>query len=236
MQAVPLAALVAIALTTVSARRRPAVLIENARVWTHDPARPEATGLLIVDGRIAAVGTEAPIEAPADVTRIDAGGRRVVPGFNDAHTHFFDGAFALLAPDLLSSDTPGAVRRLAAFVATQPPGRWIVLPASWDHERWPGHPLPSRRLIDPVTPRNPVWMVRPDGHIGLANSLALEAAGVDHETPDPAGGQVDRDTTGDPTGVLRDASGLVTRAIRGLPRRNTVRRSTPASPTRRGSA
>ena len=91
---------------------------------------------------------------------------------------------------------PELVRRLAAFVATQPPGRWIVLPASWDHERWPGHPLPSRRLIDPVTPRNPVWMVRPDGHIGLANSLALEAAGVDHETPDPAGGQVDRDTTG----------------------------------------
>ena len=193
----------------------PATVLENARVWTNDPARPEATGLLIVDGRVEAVGTEAaPVDAPAGAMRIDLGGRRVVPGFNDAHTHFFDGAFAVLSPDLLSSDTPEElVRRLEAFAATQPPGRWIVLPAAWDHERWPGHPLPSRQLIDPATPRNPVWMVRPDGHIGLANSLALEAAGVDRDTPDPAGGRIDRDAAGEPTGIVRDASGLVTRAI-----------------------
>ncbi|HEY7471379.1 MAG TPA: amidohydrolase [Gemmatimonadota bacterium] len=214
---VSLAVLFLLAVEAVSASaQEPAILIENARVWTNDSASPEATGLLIVDGRIAAVGaSDDPVEAPADAVRIDAGGRRVVPGFNDAHTHFFEGAFAVMAPDLLTSDTPEElVRRLAAFVEAQPPGRWIVLPASWDHERWPGHPLPSRQLIDPVTPRNPVWMSRPDGHIGLANSLALEAAGVDRETADPAGGQVDRDpATGEPTGVLRDASGLVTRAI-----------------------
>lgn len=201
----------------VSARAQgTATLLENARVWTGDPARPEASSLLIVDGRIAAVGSaQALIEAPPGGRRIDIGGRRVVPGFNDAHTHFFDGSFAVLAPDLLTSDTPEElVRRLGAFVATQPPGRWIVLPASWDHERWPAHPLPSRTLIDPVTPRNPVWMSRPDGHIGLANSLALEIAGVGRETPDPPGGQIDRDPeTGEPTGVLRDAGGLVTHAI-----------------------
>ena len=192
------------------------ILIENARVWTNDPARPEATSLLVVDGRIAAIGTaDGPIEPAGGVERIDLGGRRVVPGFNDAHTHFFEGAFALLAPDLLSSDTPEElVRRLEAHVADQPPGRWIVLPASWDHERWPGRALPSRALIDSVTPRNPVWMARPDGHIGLANSLALEAGGVTRDTPDPPGGQIDRDpATGEPTGILRDASGLVTHAI-----------------------
>jgi len=193
----------------------PPTLLENARVWTNDSTHPEANSLLIVDGRVEAVGTEAsPLDAPTDATRIDLGGRRVVPGFNDAHTHFFDGASAVLAPDLLSSDTPEElVRRLEAFAATQPPGRWIVLTASWDHERWPGHPLPSRQLIDPATPRNPVWMARPDGHIGLANSLALEAAGVSRDTPDPAGGQIDRDPAGEPTGILRDASGLVTRVI-----------------------
>jgi predicted amidohydrolase YtcJ len=191
------------------------IVLENARVWTNDPARPEAASLLVVDGRIAAAGGEgSPVEAPAGALRIDLGGRRVVPGFNDAHTHFFDGAFALLAPDLLTSDTPEElVRRLEAFVRAQPPGRWLVLPASWDHERWPGHPLPSRELIDPVTPGNPVWMSRPDGHIGLANSLALEQAGIGRETPDPPGGQIDRDPTGAPTGILRDASGLVTHAI-----------------------
>ena len=196
--------------------RAQSILFENARVWTNDPARPEATSLLVEGGRIAAVGgAGSPIDAPAGVERIDLGGRRVVPGFNDAHTHFFDGAFALLAPDLLSSDTPEElVRRLGAYVASQPPGRWIVLPAAWDHERWPGSVLPSRALIDSVTPRNPVWMVRPDGHIGLANSLALAAGGVTRDTPDPPGGQIDRDpATGEPTGILRDASGLVGRAI-----------------------
>lgn len=213
-----LAALVATSLAgrPVIARGQEApTVLENARVWTNDPARPEATSLLVVDGRITAVGTErSPVEAPQGALRIDLGGRRVVPGFNDAHTHFFDGAFAVLAPDLLTSDTPEElVRRLEAFVKDQPPGRWIVLPASWDHERWPGHPLPSRDLIDPVTPRNPVWMSRPDGHIGLANSLALEVAGVGRETPDPPGGRIDRDPNGEPTGILRDASGLVTHAI-----------------------
>jgi predicted amidohydrolase YtcJ len=211
------AAVTALAAVPVSARAQAvATLVENARIWTHDPSLPEATSLLVVDGRIAAVGTiQVPLEAPHGALRIDAGGRRIVPGFNDAHTHFFDGAFAALAPDLLTSDTPEElVRRLAAFVETQPPGRWIVLPASWDHERWPGHPLPSRQLIDPVTPRNPVWMVRPDGHIGLANSLALAAGGVGRETADPAGGQIDRHPeTGEPTGILRDAAGLVTHAI-----------------------
>src|SRR5688572_32611167 len=105
------------------------MLLENARVWTIDSAGREATSLLIADGRIAAVGTAgSPIEVPAGATRIDLGGRRVVPGFNDAHTHFFDGAFAVLSPDLLSSDTPEEqVRRLEAFVASQPPGRRIAL-------------------------------------------------------------------------------------------------------------
>ena len=209
------AALLAIAaLAPVTARAQP-TLLENARVWTNDSTSPEATSLLILDGRVEALGTEAaPLEAPAGALRIDLGRRRVVPGFNDAHTHFFDCAFAVLSPDLLSSDTPEElVRRLGAFVASQPPGRWIVLPASWDHERWTDHPLPSRQLIDPATPRNPVWMLRPDAHIGLANSLALEAAGVDRNTPDPAGGQIDRDPAGEPTGILRDASGLVTRVI-----------------------
>ncbi|MGH7572232.1 MAG: amidohydrolase, partial [Gemmatimonadota bacterium] len=194
------------------------LILENARVWTGDSAVPEARGLVIADGRISQLlrdeGTRGfPQDVP--VRRIDLGGRRVVPGFNDAHTHFFDGGFTLLSPDLLTSDTPEEfVRRLKAYAGTLPAGRWIDLPAAWDHERWPGHPLPSRQLIDSVTPGNPVWIRRPDGHIGLANSLALEAAGVTAETPDPAGGRIDRDpATGEPTGILRDAGELVRAAI-----------------------
>lgn len=192
------------------------LLLHDGRIWTNDPGRPEATAILTRQGRIAWVGEadSAPPEA-ARARRIDLGGRRVVPGFNDAHTHFIEGGFALLAPPLLESDTPEEfARQLGEYAATLPPGRWIDLPAAWDHERWPGHPLPSRRLIDPATPRNPVWIRRPDGHVGLANSLALELAGVTRDTPDPLGGAIDRDpATGEPTGILRDASDLVTRVI-----------------------
>ncbi|MGH7543782.1 MAG: amidohydrolase, partial [Gemmatimonadota bacterium] len=194
------------------------VVLENARVWTGDSATPEARGLVVTAGRISRLlQDEGTLGFPQDVPvrRIDLGGRRVVPGFNDAHTHLFDGGFALLSPDLLTSDTPEEfVHRLKAYADALPPGRWIDLPAAWDHERWPGHPLPTRQLIDPVTPRNPVWIRRPDGHIGLANSLALEAAGITAATPDPPGGRIDRDpATGEPTGIIRDAGELVRAAI-----------------------
>ncbi|CAN5247935.1 amidohydrolase [soil metagenome] len=191
------------------------LLLENGLIWTHSADRPEATALLIRGGRVAWVGATGSAPVGAKIRRIDLDGRRVVPGFNDAHTHFFDGGFTLLAPDLLTSDKPEEfVRRLKEFAGTLPAGRWIDLSAAWDHERWPGHPLPSLSLIDSVTPANPVWIRRPDGHIGLANSLALELAGITRDTPDPPGGQIDRDpVTGEPTGILRDAGQLVAGAI-----------------------
>lgn len=193
------------------------LVLENARVWTGEPESPEARGLVVEGGRVSRLLTgegTAGLPQDARVRRIDLAGRRVVPGFNDAHTHFFEGGFALLSPDLLTSDTPEEfARRLKAHAAGLPAGRWIDLPAAWDHERWPGHPLPSRQLIDSVTPENPVWIRRPDGHIGLANSLALEAAGITADTPDPPGGQIDRDPAGEPTGILRDAGQLIRSAI-----------------------
>jgi len=203
-------------------RAQEVLVLDNARIWTNDPEAPEASGLVIQGGRILAVvplvetlfGIETLYTDPR-VRRIDLDGRRVIPGFNDAHTHFIEGSFSLLATRLLESDTPEEfARRLGDYAAQLPEGQWIDLPAAWDHERWPDHPLPSRSLIDPVTARNPVWIRRPDGHIGLANSLALERAGITRETPDPPGGAIDRDpATGEPTGILRDAGGLVGRII-----------------------
>lgn len=204
---------------SVELMKRDATVLHNGKIWTGDPGLDSLgiTAVLIEDGRIVDVFPEDPYAGidDAPVRRIDLGGRRVVPGFNDAHTHFFEGAFTLLKPNLLESDTPEAfVAKLKAYAATLPPGRWIDMAAAWDHERWPGHPLPSRALIDSVTPDNPVWIRRPDGHIGLANSLALEKAGVTAETPDPSGGQIDRDPeTGEPTGILRDAGGLIARVV-----------------------
>ena len=216
------AALVALLLSAVSLPAQETLLLENGRIWTNDPAVPEAVGLLVRDGRIVEVIAAGEADsgartAAAGARRIDLGGRRVVPGFNDAHTHFIEGSFALLAARLLEADTPEEfARRLGEHAARLPEGQWIVLPAAWDHEQWPGHPLPSRALVDPVTPRNPVWLGRPDGHIAVANSRALELAGVTRETPDPPGGAIDRDEAGEPTGILRDAGQLVGRVTPGV--------------------
>jgi predicted amidohydrolase YtcJ len=209
------AALAGLILVAVSPlRAQEIIVLENGRVWTNDPVAPEATGLVIRGDRIVAVARGHAIVgdsvAGASIRRIDLGGRRVVPGFNDAHTHFIEGSLSLLATRLFETDTPEEfARRLGEHAAKLPEGQWINLPAAWDHERWPEHPLPSRQLIDSVTAKNPVWILRPDGHIGLANSLALALAGITRDTPDPPGGAIDRDpSTGEPTGIVRDAGQL----------------------------
>jgi hypothetical protein len=189
------------------------LVVLGAKIWTGQPARPEATALAVAGERIVAVGTDAEIRAfvgPA-TQAIAARGRRVVPGFIDDHTHFVDGGFELLGADLRMASSPEEfVRRFGEYAARVPAGRWI-LTATWDHERWPGAPLPRRDWIDPVSGDHPVFVSRLDGHMALANSRALALAGVTRETPDPPGGTIVRDpASGEPTGVLKDAAmGLV---------------------------
>jgi hypothetical protein len=117
--------------------------------------------------------------------------------------------------DLRDAATPHELaERIGKFAATLSPGKWIT-GGDWDHERWPTNALPTRELIDAATPATPVFVSRLDGHMALANSVALKLAGVTRETPDPAGGLIVRDPkTGEPTGVLKDAAmSLVSRKI-----------------------
>jgi predicted amidohydrolase YtcJ len=191
--------------------------IVGARVWTGDPVRPWAEAVGVAGERIAAVGSDAEVRARVGPrTRvIDARGRLVVPGFVDAHTHFVSGGFGLLGVRLRDADTPDEfVRRLAEHARRLPPGRWIT-GGEWDHERWPGAPLPRRDWIDSVTPDHPVFVTRLDGHMGLANTRALREAGIARGTPAPPGGVIVRDpATGEPTGILKDAAmALVTSRI-----------------------
>ena len=193
----------------------PSIAIVNARVWTGDTRRPWADAVAVTGDRITAVGSSAEVRKLArPMTRvIDAQGKLLVPGFIDSHVHFVDGGFGLTSVQLRDAKTREEfIRRIKEHAARLPAGAWM-LEGNWDHQNWGGE-LPRRDWIDSVTPNTPVFIQRLDGHMSLANSAALRAAGVTRETKDVAGGEVVRDASGDPTGILKDnAAQLVGRAV-----------------------
>jgi hypothetical protein len=182
-------------------------LVVYGRVWTGDSAEPWAEAVAVSGDKISAVGDSAEIAALVDsgTKVLSNGSAMVTPGFMDGHLHFLDGGYQLASVDLRPANTPAEfIRRLADFVSERSPGEWI-LGGEWDHERWPGTPLPHRDWIDSVTPKNPVLLYRLDGHMALANSAALRLARIDRSTRDIPGGVIVRDPrTREPTGVLKD--------------------------------
>ncbi len=181
------------------------LVVTDVRVWTGDEAQPWADAVAVSGNRIVGVGSNGDIaELIGPETEIlTADGGMLVPGFIDTHVHFIYGGAGLASVQLRDAASPeDFTSRIGDFAAGLEPGEW-VLNGTWDHEMWGGE-LPTRDWIDAVTPNNPVWVNRLDGHMGLANSLALEAAGVDADTPDIAGGEIVRDADGRPTGVLKD--------------------------------
>jgi predicted amidohydrolase YtcJ len=188
--------------------------IVNARVWTGDSSRPWAEALAVNGEQIALVGTTNEVRRAAQGAEIiDAQGRLVVPGFIDTHVHFVDGGFRLASVQLRDAKTRDEfVSRIKAFAATVAPGTWIT-GGDWDHSLWGGE-LPSRDWIDAATPNHPVWINRLDGHMSLANRVALKAAGVTRATKEVAGGEIVRGANSEPTGVLKDnAMSLVDKVV-----------------------
>jgi predicted amidohydrolase YtcJ len=181
-------------------------LVVLGKIWTASEVQPWAEGMAVTGDSIVAVGTEADIQKwiGSKTKTIRAGeGQLIVPGFIDCHTHFVDGGFALSSVQLRDARTPQEfIRRIADFAKTQPEGTWI-LNGDWDHENWGGE-LPARQWIDSITPGHPVWINRLDGHMALANTAALRAAGISDNVKDVPGGTIVRDRAGKPTGIFKD--------------------------------
>lgn len=196
------------------------LVVLNANIHTMDAKQPRAQAMAVLDGKIIAIGTDAEIRrfAGAETRRIDAGGRLIIPGFNDAHVHFLQTGFQLSSVDLRDAPTPEEfVKRIKEFAAKLPKGRWI-LGGKWDHENWTPNDLPTAAMIDAVTPDHPVFISRLDGHMALANSLAMRLAGVDKDTKEVEGGEIVRDAQGNPAGVFKDAAmGYINRVIPAAP-------------------
>jgi predicted amidohydrolase YtcJ len=192
------------------------LIVVNAKVHTVDARRRSADAVAICGEQIAAVGANEEVRrfAGAGTRTIDAGGRLLVPGFNDAHVHLVSGGEELVGTDLRPAvDEQDFARRLGEYAARLPKGRWIQ-GGYWDHEAWPSQALPTHALLDRATPDHPVFVRRLDGHMGVANALAMKLAGITRDAKAPDGGTMVRDASGEPTGVFKDnAMDLVTRAI-----------------------
>ncbi len=210
------AAFVTCAGPVVLAAQAPELVVTNARVHTVDEKTPTAEAFAIAKGRISFVGsTAAALKLKGAGTQVmDAKGRDIIPGIIDAHAHLSSLAQALRVVDLTGATSLAEVlKRVAARSKATPGSSWLE-GHGWDQNTWPEKKFPNKAALDAVVGDRPVVLQRVDGHAIFANSKALAAAGVTAATKDVAGGRIERDAKGEPTGVFVDnAMGLVTRMV-----------------------
>jgi predicted amidohydrolase YtcJ len=179
----------------------------NGDIYTQ-AAPQRAQAMAVRDGRIIAIGSNDDIRKlkQGRTEVVDLGGHFVMPGFNDAHLHLAAGGLVHLEVDLVGVKSLAEMQqRIAEHAKTTPPGDWII-GRGWDHTLWAAETLPTRQDIDAVTGNHPAIFVRVDGHIGVANTAALKAAGILTSSPNPPGGKIDRDASGTATGILRETA------------------------------
>ena len=217
--AAPVVAAAMAALGADAAHRQAAAppdLIVTGAIYTAIPRQPRAGAFAVANGRIVAVGDRATVAAMRgpETAVLDVSEGVVVPGLHDAHGHFLGLGESLAIVDLRDTPSEAAViDRVAARVRTAGPGQWVI-GRGWDQNDWPDARWPTRAALDRIAPDTPVALERIDGHASWVNGRALAVAGVTRATPDPPGGRLLRDASGEPTGVLVDtAQQLVTRSI-----------------------
>lgn len=183
------------------------LIIVNAKVKTLDKTLPTAEAIAIAKNKIVALGKTAKIRNLADSkTKIlDAGGKLVLPGFNDSHVHFMGIGSIFSSMDLREAkSTQEIAEKIKFYTQFLPKNRWI-LGSGWNHENWESETIPNKELIDSITPDNPVFIYHSGGQMALANSLALKLAGVEKSKNYPAN-SVMRDEKGELTGILKDSA------------------------------
>jgi predicted amidohydrolase YtcJ len=182
------------------------LVLVGGKVLTMEPNQPEATAIAVEADRIVAVGSDEEIRGMAapNARIIELEGKTVVPGMMDAHVHFIGIGSRRLNIDASQAESKREiVEMVAERVAQSNPGDWIR-GRGWDQNNWPVKAFPTKEDLDAVSPENPVYLGRVDGHAAWVNSKALEIAGITKDTPDPHGGQIIHDDSGEPTGTLID--------------------------------
>lgn len=208
------------------------LILINGKVWTGDSKQPYAQGVAIFQDKIIKVGTTEEVAKLIDKRTevIDLRGRLVLPGFIDSHVHFTSGGFWLSGVQLKDCTNPEEFgERLQKKSNELPPNAWIT-GGSWDHENWKDTPLPVKELIDRYVPDRPVFVSRYDGHMGVANSLALKLAGITEKSEDPSGGMIVRKPgSREPAGVLKDAAISLVESIIPEPSLEEIEHTTEAA-------
>jgi len=189
------------------------IFYTHGRIYTNDPASPWAEAMAAADGKITCIGKTAHV-------LLDCGGSQegaatvalhnefVMPGFNDAHVHLGSAGADALAVQLRGVTSAEEMqRRVAEAVAHHKEGEWIT-GSGWDHTLWPGKRFPNHQQLDAVAPKNPVILTHISGHVAVANSLALKHAEINKSTPNPAGGEIEHDGLGEPTGMLKEDAAM----------------------------
>jgi len=202
----------------------PDTIFLNATIYTGEgfsSDNPQTVhAIAIADGKVLAIGTDEDIRRLAGPqTRIRdlntaQTGVYIFPGFNDAHLHLGSAGKTKMNLDLAGvKSRADMMGQVAAFAKSSPPGHWIV-GGRWDHTLWPDKTLPDRHELDAVTAGHPTFLVRVDGHIAIANTAALLAAGITGKTVAPQGAAIDLDKNAEPTGIMREsAQELITKVI-----------------------
>ena len=199
--------------TSAAQKAPPTSYYTHGRIYTNDPANPWAEAMAVSEGRITCIGKTAHVlldcgggQEGVDTTNLK--GQFVMPGFNDAHVHLGGAGADELAVPLIGVTSPEEMqKRVADAIAHHKPGEWIT-GRGWDHTTWPEKRFPNRQQLDAVAPNNPVILTHVAGHVAVANSLALKSAEIDKHTPNPQGGEIERDGLGQPTGILKENAAM----------------------------